>query len=63
MSERCPTCNQRVRNRQKVAALSPPPCRVCGKPVPYQGRGAPRRTCVACLPTWAKLRGLGRDAH
>ena len=49
---RCPTCKRRMHR----ALREPLPCRVCGKPVEYNGAGRRPFLHYECRSGWRKLK-------
>lgn len=53
----CPSCGALVRTLEPVPREHPPAaCVVCTRPLPYQGRGRPRRWCPECRRIRSRFR-------
>ena len=63
MSVDCPTCGRRYPGAVNKKPHPPEKCVICGKDVPYQGRGKPRTCCPECRGTREKLRRESVRAH
>ena len=49
---RCPTCKRRLHRKLR----EPLPCRVCGKPVEYNGAGRPPFVHYECREAYRKMK-------